>query len=770
MEVHALGLHGREVADHAAVVADERLALRLGGLQAVRVDDRALGLAAGGREAVLEAAAVLHGEKVVGHAGVEVVPGQAGVHGQGAEVGLGVEVQLGDRFQPAVEAELLVPAVEAAALLVGALDEGGHATVAAADDPLQVAHLAVVPLELHLGAAGHVVEQVLLLADGVHAVHGRPLEGRVRLGNEAAHGAGHLGRALAALDPAAHGEAAGAGFDDAGHVFHGLGGQTDHEVELHVVPLAAEHAPRALEDVLLAHVLVDDVAHPLRAGLGREGERGGAHLLEVVEHGLGQAVGAQARDGQAHLLAVEALHQLVHQRDDGAVVGRGQAGEADLVVARLAQALHHRVDHGLGRALAHGAVDHPGLAEAAALRAAAGQLDSVAVEDRAGLGERRVGGEGVVVDVLHVRADDGVGEVGVVRRLDDFETRVRVGRRGVERGQVAAGRAGQAAQALGAGEAGGLEGGPVVHEARQGLLAVADHEAVDEGRQRLGLEGGGAAGDDERVLLAAVGRAQGDAAEVEHQQDVRVGQLVLQREAHQVELVQRGAGLEGDQGEARRAQLGLHVGPGGEDALGGQVRPLVDHAVENLEPHVAHADLVDVREGQRHAAGELRGVLDHLVLLAAGVATRARDAADDRGIGVAGGEHGGPSRRGGRWLRTIARDGGTRKGGDGGSGVIAERWVGFGGEGEGNRGRTGCARWVQGWDRGHPDCYNSLIPMAQATRVGSGSHLYGALSRWGTAWQTARQGRCATRLGRRWESLDWYYVRIDGPRYLDVPV
>ena len=48
-----------------------------------------------------------------------------------------------------------------------------------------------------------------------------------------------------------------------------------------------------------------------------------------------------------------------------------------------------------------------------------------------------------------------------------------------------------------------------------GLLAVAEDGRVDELGDRLGVEGGVPAGDDERVLVGAVGRAQRDAGEVE---------------------------------------------------------------------------------------------------------------------------------------------------------------------------------------------------------------------------------------------------------------
>ena len=80
--------------------------------------------------------------------------------------------------------------------------------------------------------------------------------------------------------------------DDAAHVLVLLGGQADHEVELHLRPAAREDALGGFEQLLLGDVLVDHVAHALRAGLGREGETGGAHLADLVEHVFVEPVGA----------------------------------------------------------------------------------------------------------------------------------------------------------------------------------------------------------------------------------------------------------------------------------------------------------------------------------------------------------------------------------------------------------------------------------------------------------------------------------------------
>ena len=90
---------------------------------------------------------------------------------------------------------------------------------------------------------------------------------------------------------------------------------------------------------------------------------------------------------------------------------------------------------------------------------------------------------------------------------------------------------------------------------------------------------------------------RGDPAEVEHRQDVRVADLVLEREPDDVEPVQRRERLQAVERERVVAERLLEVGQRGEDALAGPVAG-VHQAVEHLEPVVAHAQRVGVGEGQ----------------------------------------------------------------------------------------------------------------------------------------------------------------------------
>ena len=130
-------------------------------------------------------------------------------------------------------------------------------------------------------------------------------------------------------------------------------------------------------------------------------------------------VNASTRSDGSDTLDVAGALLVVHEIGDEAVdageVGARQRRERDLVVAGAAQALAHHGAHLLVGSLAHRARDHPGLAEAAAARAAAEDLDVEAVVHD--LDERhelllRVRPVGEVGDRALV---DDRGDVGVAR-------------------------------------------------------------------------------------------------------------------------------------------------------------------------------------------------------------------------------------------------------------------------------------------------------------------------------------------------------------------
>ena len=112
------------------------------------------------------------------------------------------------------------------------------------------------------------------------------------------------------------------------------------------------------------------------------------------------------------------------------------------------------------------------------------------------------------------------------------------------------------------------------------------------------------------MLGSAIRHTQRQAGQIEHVEDVGVELLVGQAEADHVEVRQSVAGFKAIERHIGRTQFCLHVGPWRVDSLGQHVGPLVDQIVQDGKPQVAHAKVVDVREGQRNPVGGRVPILD----------------------------------------------------------------------------------------------------------------------------------------------------------------
>ena len=225
-----------------------------------------------------------------------------------------------------------------------------------------------------------------------------------------------------------------------------------------------------------------------------------------------------------------------------------------LVVAALLHGADDRVDDLLGIALAHGPVDHPRLAEAAALGAAARDLDRHAIEDGFGPADRAVVGERKLVEVRDEVALHRKRQPRLERAIDDLDARVGIDRHFVERRHVDAAQLRERDEALATRNALRLQRRPEQRDLGRALFAVADHDGVEERASGSGCVAVGPARDDERVVFAARSAPQRDAAEVEHREHVRVRELELEREADDVEVGQRTRALERDERQLPRAR------------------------------------------------------------------------------------------------------------------------------------------------------------------------------------------------------------------------
>ncbi len=342
----------------------------------------------------------------------------------------------------------------------------------------------------------------------------------------------------------------------------------------------------------------------------------------ATENASARSDGQRDRDLRLRELGREARDERLDLR----VVRRGERQEADLAPARLVDERLRRLRDVGGVQLAHGAVPVAGLAEAAALRAAAHDLEAEAVLDDVDGRDHRllgidVGRELLDPDALHVR-----GNARRVWRVPGDP--LTVVRHVVERRDVDPGAEREGGEALLSREA--PRRGDLFEEDSERLLGVADQEGVEEVRERLGIRDARAAADDDRVRLAALRCEDGDPREVEHVRDVRVVHLALEREAEDVEVADGREGLDGEERDLLAPQDRLEVRPRRVRPLAGPVRAAVHDLVEDLRPRVAHPDLVGVGKGEAHRDVHRGEVLAHDVPLQAEVAPGALDGEEKR--------------------------------------------------------------------------------------------------------------------------------------------
>ena len=156
------------------------------------------------------------------------------------------------------------------------------------------------------------------------------------------------------------------------------------------------------------------------------------------------------------------------------------------------------------------------------------------------------------------------------------------------------------------------------------LFAVAQHRGVQEVGDRLGVERGVPAGQDDRVVLVAVDRAQRHPGQVQGVQEVGVAEFGGEADAQHVEGRHRPVRVEGELWHLGGAHPRLEVGPDGVRPLGQDPVPLVQDLVQDGDALVGQPDLVGVRVHQGPADGSGLPVLDDRVEFAPDVLDRLR--------------------------------------------------------------------------------------------------------------------------------------------------
>ena len=321
------------------------------------------------------------------------------------------------------------------------------------------------------------------------------------------------------------------------------------------------------------------------------------------------------RETDAAAFAV--VHQSVAKLVQPAVVARAEREERDLVVAGEGErflAVLHALFHA---AAAHRAVNVSGLAEPASADAAAEELKTDAVVHDLRGGDDRVHGEAAVFKVRNNALRNALRRTR--RGVHGLERAVAVILRRIEGRDVHAADERGAAEKFRLAPTGGFRLAQKLQNFAVHALALADDHKIEKVRHRLAVAANAAAGKHERREAGALGAAQRNAGQIEHFENGRIRHLVAERKADRVKLAERVAAFERVEGETLFAHLPVHIKPGSEHALAPYAGKVVEHLIENAHAGVRHADLIRVREAERHAEINFTFIFLNFAVLTAGV-------------------------------------------------------------------------------------------------------------------------------------------------------
>ena len=347
-------------------------------------------------------------------------------------------------------------------------------------------------------------------------------------------------------------------------------------------------------------------------------------LLRFLERISEEIVDALRGQRYGHALFVEALHHFLRQIRQTGIIAAGEAHERDFVIAGGVDQLFGQLEQAIHRAFAHGAIDHAGLTEAAAARAAAENFEHDAVVDDLSVGYDELLGIIGGGEIVHHGLEAHLGRAGAGLGRDRLERAVLIVGDVIERGNVNALDAHDHLEKFLAGRAALLPLFVNVDVFVRVAFAVAQREKIDERRERLGIIGAGAAAHDERAVRT-IGSAQRDAGQIERGQYVGIAHFILKRNAQYVELLNRRAGFDREQRNIVCAHLLFHVDPRRKDALAPGVVALVDGMIEDLHAQMGHPHLIGIRKQEGIAHIHVRGVLHDGTELAADIADGLRN-------------------------------------------------------------------------------------------------------------------------------------------------
>jgi hypothetical protein len=157
------------------------------------------------------------------------------------------------------------------------------------------------------------------------------------------------------------------------------------------------------------------------------------------------------------------------------------------------------------------------------------------------------------------------------------------------------------------------------------LFAIPQDGGVDEVSDRLWVERGMAARNDDWMVVGALGGVQRDPGEVQCSEQVGVAELGSEGHPNQIEVADRPVGVDSELRDPVLAHQPLEIRPHRVGAFSQHIRLLVEHLVKDHDALVRYPDLVGVRIHQRPAHRGGVPVLHRCVELAADILHRLGD-------------------------------------------------------------------------------------------------------------------------------------------------
>ena len=281
------------------------------------------------------------------------------------------------------------------------------------------------------------------------------------------------------------------------------------------------------------------------------------------------------------------------------IIRRAQGEQGDFIVSGGRHQLPGQFHHRFRFPFPDRPVDDPGVAEPAAPAAAPKQFQHDPVVDRVAVGHNGMGGEIQGVQILlrpfvhHFRCR-GLQRFlpgdGTVRPVGDF----------IEGRDVDSLDPGHPAQESQPSSRFPFPFPVPVQEGHflDDPFPVPQHAEIQEIRQGFAVEHAASPGTDKRIVQGPVFGQNGDAAQVQHVQDVGIGHFIEQGKAQQVEILQGPGVFQAGEHQSPFPHFGFHVHPGGEGPFRRHPGELVEDFIKDFEAQVAHADFIGIREGQ----------------------------------------------------------------------------------------------------------------------------------------------------------------------------